>query len=219
MDVSRVWRNPLFAASVGRAYAQAIETENLARLFGRVLFGADVRRIYRQMQTVAEMPDGSAILDVPCGGGIAIRRLQAGQRVRYVAMDISPGMLDLARRRISPEQRQLVEFVEGSIEQIPFGDDEFDLCVCFNGLHCLPDPAAAIAEIARCLKPGGRLVGDFATRGRLRRSDAYQALLRATGTFGPAGTVEDARRWLTDAGLGVDTLECSGAITHFAAHK
>ncbi|HEU4361083.1 MAG TPA: class I SAM-dependent methyltransferase [Mycobacterium sp.] len=218
-NVSQVWQNRLFAKSIGASYARAIEQENLARPFGRLLFGTDVDRIYRAMDVVAEIPDGSAILDVPCGGGVTATRLRPGQRVRYVAMDISAGMLEHARRRLAPAQREIVEFVEGSIEQIPFGNDEFDLCVCFNGLHCLPDPAAAIREIARCLKPGGRLVGDFATRGQVRRSDAYMVLMRATGTFGPAGTVDDARRWFDAAGLKVNSLECCGAITHFVAHK
>lgn len=218
-NVSQRWQNTLFAKSIGNSYARAIERQHLARFFGRVLFDTDVDRIYQAMDVVREMPDGSTILDVPCGGGITVGRLRPDQKVRYVAMDISPGMLDLARRRIRPPQRDVVEFVQGSIEEIPFGDDEFDLCVCFNGLHCLPDPAAAIREIARCLKPGGRLIGDFATRGQVRRSDAYMVLMRASGTFGPAGTVDDARRWLTDAGLVIDSLESSGAITHFAAHK
>ncbi|MEO8815828.1 MAG: class I SAM-dependent methyltransferase [Mycobacterium sp.] len=219
MNVSRVWQNTLFAKSIGASYARAVEHERLARKLGRLLFGTDVDRMYRAMDTVAEMPGGAAILDVPCGGGVTITRLRPGQDVRYVAMDISAGMLEHARRRVREDQYDTVEFVEASIEEIPFDTGTFDLCVCFNGLHCLPDPAAAITEIARCLKPGGRLIGDFATRGRVRRSDAYMALLRATGTFGPAGTLDDARRWFTDAGLVIDTLECSGAITHFAVHR
>lgn len=219
MDVSRLWQNRLFARTVGAAYARAIEQPGAARVFGRLLFGTDVDRIYRAMNVVTDLPDGAAVLDVPCGGGITIERLTPARRVRYVAMDISAGMLDHARRRLRPELRDTVEFVEASIEAIPFADDEFDLCVCFNGLHCLPDPGAAIREIARCLKPGGRLVGDFATRGQVRRADAYMVVMRTSGTFGPGGTVDDARRWFTEAGLTVDELECSGAITHFAVHK
>ncbi|OBY32862.1 class I SAM-dependent methyltransferase [Mycolicibacter kumamotonensis] len=219
MNVSRLWQNKLFAGTVGASYARAIERPAAARVFGRLLFGTDVDRIYRAMDVVADLPDGAAVLDVPCGGGITIAHLKPGQRVRYVAMDISAGMLDHARRRLRPEQRDTVEFVEASIDAVPFPDDQFDLCVCFNGLHCLPDPAVAIGEIARCLKPGGRLVGDFATRGQVRRADAYMVLMRASGTFGPGGTLDDARRWFTEAGLVVEELECSGAITHFAARK
>jgi ubiquinone/menaquinone biosynthesis C-methylase UbiE len=40
--------------------------------------------------------------------------------------------------------RDSVEFVEADIERMPFDDNEFDICVSFNGLHCLPDPAAPL---------------------------------------------------------------------------
>ena len=62
--------------------------QGAARLFGRVVMGADVDRIYRTMNVIAGMPDGAAILDVPCGGGIAMLRLRADQRVRYVGVDL-----------------------------------------------------------------------------------------------------------------------------------
>jgi ubiquinone/menaquinone biosynthesis C-methylase UbiE len=57
------------------------EHPNAARRFGRLVMGADVDRIYRAMKVIAEMPDGTAILDVPCGGGIAMLRLRPDQRV------------------------------------------------------------------------------------------------------------------------------------------
>jgi hypothetical protein len=44
-------------------------------------------------------------------------------------------------------------------------------------------------------------------------------VLRATGTFGPAGTVADVRRWMDAAGLTIETLESTGAITHFEARR
>jgi hypothetical protein len=62
------------------------------------------------------------------------------------------------------------------------------------------------------------LIGD---RGQLliHCAAAYMAGLRIMGTFGPAGTIEDAQRWLTDGGLMVDVLERTGAIAHFDAHR
>jgi ubiquinone/menaquinone biosynthesis C-methylase UbiE len=149
-DVSRVWQNKLFARTIGASYDLAMARPTAARRFGRLMMGADVDRICRAMGAVGEMPDGSAILDVPCGGGIALRELRNSQRVRYVGVDISPAMLDRARRRISPQHHSDVEIIEGNIEQMPFGDGLFDLCICFNGLHCVPDPSAAVREIARC---------------------------------------------------------------------
>ncbi len=192
---------------------------DVARRFGRAVMDADVDRMYRAMGVIAEIPDGATILDLPCGSGTAMLRLRPDQRVRYVGVDISGPMLQRARRRIPASQRDRVEIVEGSIERMPFGDGEFDLCICFNGLHCIRHPADAVAEMARCLRPGGRLVGEFAVRGQLRRADAYMAMLRATGTFGPAGTLTDAQHWLGDAGLVIDCLECTGAIAHFDAHR
>jgi ubiquinone/menaquinone biosynthesis C-methylase UbiE len=219
VNVSRVWQSPVFARTVGASYDWAMEQQSVARRFGRLVMGADVDRVYRAMDVIAEMPDGAAILDVPCGGGIEMLRLRPDQRVRYVGVDISAPMLQRARCRVPAEHRDRVEIIESSIEGMPFDDGEFDLCVCFNGLHCVPDPALAVAEIARCLRPGGRLVGELAVRGQLHRADAYMTVLRATGTFGPAGTVGDAQQWLTDAALVIDVLECTGAIAHFDAHR
>jgi ubiquinone/menaquinone biosynthesis C-methylase UbiE len=218
-NVSRVWASPVFVKTVGASYDWAMRRRGAARRFGRLVMGADVDRVYRTMDIIAGMPNGAAVLDVPCGSGIAILRLRPDQRLRYVGVDISAPMLQRARRRIPAPHRERVEIVEGSIERMAFADGEFDLCVCFNGLRCVPDPAVAVAEIARCLRPGGRLVGEFAVRGQLHRADVYMTVLRATGTFGPAGTRDDAQRWLCDAGLVIDALECTGAIAHFDAHR
>jgi ubiquinone/menaquinone biosynthesis C-methylase UbiE len=156
---------------------------------------------------------------VPCGGGVALRGLRHGQRVRYVAADISRDMLVRARRQASTAGRVDIEFTEADIEKMPFTDGEFDLCVCFNGLHCLPNPAAAVREIARCLAPGGRLVGDAVVRGAGIRQDLAFGALRRMGLFGPSGTTDDVQRWLTAAGLRVDRLQRSGAIAHFTATR
>src|SRR5699024_4139935 len=163
--------------------------------------------------------DGPAVRAIPCGGAAALRGLLPDQRVRYVAADISTDMLARARRRAAKLGRADIEFTEADIEAMPFDDHEFDLCVSFNGLHCLPDPPAAIREIARCLKPGGRLVGDSVVRGAGFRQELAIGVLRRVGAFGPGGTVEELQRWLTDAGLTVEHLERSGGLAHFTATK
>ncbi|BCP14273.1 class I SAM-dependent methyltransferase [Mycobacterium paraintracellulare] len=104
------------------------------------------------MDVIAGIPDGAAILDVPCGGGITMLRLRPDQRVRYVGVDISAPMLARARRRIPREHHDRIEIIEASIERMPFSDGEFDLCMCFNGLHCVPHPGVAAAEMTRCLR-------------------------------------------------------------------
>lgn len=76
-------------------------------------------------------------------------RLGPDQQVRYVGLDISAPMLELSRHRVAAAHRDRATLVEGSVERMPFNDGHFDLCVCFNGLHGVPDPGAAVAEIGR----------------------------------------------------------------------
>ena len=218
-NVSENWNARIVGRFGGAAYDFVVEREWLARPGGRVLWGTDTRLLFDSIQTVGEMPDGSAVLDVPCGGGVALRGLRHGQQVRYVAADISLDMLGRGRRQASAAGRNDIEFTEADIEQMPFADGEFDLCLCFNGLHCLPNPAAAVREIARCLAPGGRLVGDAVVCGAGIRQDLAFSALRHAGLFGSSGTIDDLERWLIAAGLRVDRLQRSGAIAHFAATR
>jgi len=199
-------------------YDFAVEREWLARPAGVLLWGTDTRLMFESIRAIGDLPAGTAVLDVPCGGGVALRGLRPGQDVRYVAADISPVMLDRARRQAASRGLE-VELTEADVERLPFADDEFDLCVSFNGLHCMPDPALAVREIARCLKPGGRFVGDtIVLRAGLRQELAISGFRRA-GLFGPGGTIVALECWLTDAGLRVDRLERSGAVAHFAATR
>ncbi len=199
------------------AYDFAVEREWLARPFLITLWCTDTRLLFDSIRIIGDLPDGAAVLDVPCGGGVALRGLRPDQRVRYVAADISTDMLARARRRVARLGRADIEFTEADIERMPFGNNEFDLCVSFNGLHCLPDPAAAVREIARCLKPGGWLIGDTLVRGAGVRHDLALRAFRRAGVFGPCGTVDELRGWLTGAGLQVERLACSGAVAHFTA--
>jgi demethylmenaquinone methyltransferase/2-methoxy-6-polyprenyl-1,4-benzoquinol methylase len=95
---------------------------------------------------------GERILDVAAGTGTSSAAL-ARSGVTVVALDFSAGMIAEGRRR----QRNL-EFVEGDAERLPFGDDEFDAVTISFGLRNVEHPKAALAEMYRVLKPGGRLV-------------------------------------------------------------
>lgn len=201
------------------AYDFAVEREWLARPFGWAMWGTDTRKLFDGLRVLDELPDGAAVLDIPCGGGLALRGLRPGAPVRYVAADISADMLGRARRQAAARGLDGIEFTEADMERMRFGDGEFDLCVSFNGLHCLPDPTTAVGEAARCLKPGGRFVGDAVVRNAGWRHEAIIAAFRWAGMFGAGGTVEQLRGWLTGAGLRIESLERSGAIVHFAAVK
>jgi SAM-dependent methyltransferase len=201
--VRNTWNERIVGRLGGGAYDYVVEREWLARPGGLALWGTDTTLLFDSIQLVGQLPNGSG--------------LRKGQQVRYVAADISPDMLARARRRASALGRNDVEFAEADIERMPFGDNEFDLCVCFNGLHCLPDPAAAVREIVRCLRTDGRLIGDAVVRGAGRRQDLIIGAFQRTGLFGPGGSMDDLHRWLTGAGLRIDFLRRSGALVHFGA--
>jgi SAM-dependent methyltransferase len=215
--VSANWRRGHPWAAV---YDFFVEREALSRPAARVLFGTDMRLLYEGFDAIESVPDGGSVLDVPCGGGVALRGLRPGRELRYVAADISPAMLErtaeVARSRGVSEQ---VETVEADVEDLQFGDGEFDLCVSFAGLHCFPHPDVATREIARVLRPGGRFVGSvFLTDGGVRYTPMV-VLGRAAGVMGPSGGLRDLQRWLDEAGLVDARIERSGAIAYFEARR
>jgi ubiquinone/menaquinone biosynthesis C-methylase UbiE len=110
-----------------------------------------------------------------------------------------------------------IEFVEADVTALSFDDNSFDLCITYNGLHCLPDPRAALAELARVLRPGGTLRGTSCVSGRGPRQDALIAISRRAGVFGNAPRAGDIEMWLREFGFDVVTVEPSGAIDFFEA--
>jgi ubiquinone/menaquinone biosynthesis C-methylase UbiE len=100
---------------------------------------------------------------------------------------------------------------------LPFDDGEFDLILTYSGLHCFPNPALAVRELVRCLKPGGAIRGDCAVRGQRIRSDALIALYQRLGMFGPGGSAEDVDKWIEGAGLRYLTRKLSGAVLFLEA--
>ncbi|SFQ24464.1 class I SAM-dependent methyltransferase [Tranquillimonas alkanivorans] len=98
---------------------------------------------------------GESVLDIGTGTGWA-SRLAARRGARVTGVDIAPGML-AAAERLSQEIEPRPEFVEAPAEALPFGDEVFDGVISTYGVIFADDPAAAIAEMARVLRPGGRL--------------------------------------------------------------
>jgi SAM-dependent methyltransferase len=201
----------LFDGPFGSAYSFYIERPKLSRVIAATVWAGDIRPTYELLRAVGELPDGSAVVDAPCGAGVGFRSLSAWQRIRYLAVDISPAMVERARRKARALDQ--VEVVEGDAARIPVPDASVDLFISMWGLHCLPDPAAALREAARCLRPGGRLVGAMICTGDGLRQ---RLLVRpSTGVFGPTGSVADLERWLDDAGFAPHPLEVSGAFAYF----
>ncbi|GHS88501.1 hypothetical protein AGMMS50218_12510 [Actinomycetota bacterium] len=126
----------------------------------------DASAMHRELaDAVAAFVDPSAVtavLDVATGTGLVLRALRdrCGPVVpRMVGVDISPGMLAVARDAL-PD----AELVEADARQLPLPDASVDLVTCVTGLHLIPDTPMVVSEWARVLRPGGTVVtATFAT--------------------------------------------------------
>ena len=214
-DVTEKWRSERVTAAL---YDAGVKHAGIAKLGAWTMWGADLGRMFTDIERLADVPFGASVLDIPCGGGLAFRGQRTGQAVHYVAADISPYMLTRARREAGRRGVQdAIEFVEADVTALQFPDASFDLCVTYNGLHCLPNPRAALAELARVLRPGGTLRGTSCVSGRGPRKNALIALSRRAGVFGNPPRTGEIEKWLTELGLDVATLERSGAVEYFEA--
>jgi ubiquinone/menaquinone biosynthesis C-methylase UbiE len=168
------------------------------------------------MSAIEEVAGGGTIVDCPCGAGPALRFVRPETGVRYVAADLSPSMLRRARKRALTRSLTRVEFIEADATDIPMPSASADLFLSFWGLHCFEEPAVALAEAARVLKPGGRLTGSCFVRG----SDSLRQrfLVRpGSGDFGQVGTEPEVAAWLVAAGFWAPSLARSGPMLFFDA--
>jgi SAM-dependent methyltransferase len=207
----------LFASPFGAIYDFYMWHERVGRLVAWAIWGSDIRPYYASMDAIGKMPNGATIVDAPCGSGVALRALRPDQRVRYLGFDLSPAMVGRARRRADELGLDQVTLAEAHADALPVEDDDADLFLSYFGLHCFPDPAAALHEAARCLRPGGRLVGSTIVRGE-RELDRVR-VRPGRGAFGPVGDDADLRRWLTEVGLRSIEVERYGVFAVFRARK
>lgn len=209
--VSEVWRADHPWAAF---YDFVVEHEPLARVGWWASMGTDVRLLYDAASEIGRLPEGAVVLDVPVGGGVALRGLRAGQRVTYLAADIAPAMLQRtaanAARRWAP-----VQPLQADVGRLPLRDGCVDLAVSFTGLHCFPDPERAVHELARVLRPGGVLTGSAFLNDTGRRYDVMRAVGRAAGLLGRSASTGELQRWLADAGFTDVTLRRAGALGYF----
>jgi SAM-dependent methyltransferase len=164
---------------------------------------------------VAELSPGEVVLDLGSGGGIDVilsaRRVTPGGKAYGV--DMTDEMLALARRNASEAGVDNVEFLKGHIEALPLPDASVDVVISNCVINLSVDKPAVFAEIARVLRPGGRLgVADVVAEDRL--SPAERAELGSyAGCIAGALSVSEYERGLHEAGL----TDVSITLTHAVA--
>ena len=155
------------------------------------------RRLFGQrfeLQALASLYDPDwTIGDLGCGTGELTEALAAGAG-KVIAVDDSAAMLRAARGRMNGSRN--VDFRQGRLESLPIADGELDAATLILVLHHLSDPAGAVREAARALRPGGRLlVVDMLPHERV---EYRQEMGHVWLGFEP----QEAVGWLEAAGLG-----------------
>jgi ubiquinone/menaquinone biosynthesis C-methylase UbiE len=147
-----MWRDTA-TVDAGRARELAARLERRAKAEDEVA----ARDTYLGLLDLAA---GERVLDVGCGSGAVTREIarRVGRRGRAVGLDPSPALLAVARELAQEAALgDRVEFREGTVLQLPFPDYSFDAVVCVTVLSHVPKGEAAIPELVRVLRPGGRL--------------------------------------------------------------
>lgn len=215
-EATRKRNRSLFGSPFAALYSFYMEHEVVSRGVARAVWGGDIRPFYASMDEISRVPDGGTVADVPCGAGTAFRGLRREQEVNYLAIDLSAAMLERARKLAPERGLDQITFLEGDAEALQLEDGSIDLFLSYWGLHCFADPARAIDEAHRCIRPGGRLLGAAIVSGGSLRQ---RLIVRPNSSaFGEVFDAAQLERWLKGRYEGV-RVDVSGALAYFAATK
>ena len=155
------------SAPVRRHYDKtAARYDRQIKFFERVLFGEG-------RQWVCSQAEGD-VLELAVGTGRNLRHYPFG--VRLVGIELSPAMLEIARREAAAVGRE-ADLRVGDAESLDFPDESFDTVTCTVSLCTIPDDRAAVAEVMRVLRPGGRFIALEHVRSPVGPVRAVQRLL------------------------------------------
>lgn len=159
------------------------------------------------------------VLEIAAGTG---RNLPFyGSDARLTAIELSPAMLEISRRRAETLGRE-ADLRLGDAQDLPFPEESFDAVVCTLGLCTVPSPGLAVREAARVLKPGGRLLLLEHVRSPLLPVRALQTLLNPITVLVESDhLLREPLRHVEAEGLVVEALERSkwGIVERLAARK
>lgn len=168
----------------------------------------------------AHIREGEVVVDLGSGGGLDVflAARQVGPTGKAIGIDMTPAMLELARRNAEKGGFQNVEFLEGQIDAIPLPDQSVDLVISNCVINLAPDKNAVFREIFRVLKPGGRLaVSDIALKQELP-PELAQNVAALVGCIAGAITFKEYEEGLGRAGFtNVAILDSGADLTAYAA--
>jgi ubiquinone/menaquinone biosynthesis C-methylase UbiE len=124
---------------------------------------------------IAAPKTNERVLDLACGTGVVARQVAPliGKEGSVTAIDLNAGMLAVARS-LPQAEGAVIDWREGNVMALPFPDKSFELALCQQGLQFFPDKLAALQEVRRVLRRGGRLV--VAVQQSLDKNPIFQSL-------------------------------------------
>jgi len=192
-----------------RAVAEAFgySAEELARIPA----GANMGLSCGNPTAFATLRPGETVVDLGCGGGLDVFLAadKVGPTGKAIGIDMTPEMLELARRNAAG--RANVEFHQATIDNLPLPDASVDCVISNCVINLAPDKRAVFREIARVLKPGGRLaVSDIALKQPLP-PEIGNDLMAYVGCIAGAIEIRDYQEGLAAAGFDAVQIVDSGA--------
>jgi len=169
---------------------------------------------------VADLQPGQIVLDLGSGAGadVLISARRVAPHGRAIGLDMTPEMLDLARRNAADAGVTNVEFLQGYLEDIPLPDGSVDVVISNCVINLAADKPTVLREAARVLRPGGTFaVSDVIANADM--DDATRADMQQwTGCIAGALTRSQFQRALTDVGLvDAEITETHRVHTHATA--
>ena len=161
----------------------------------------------------AHLRAGEVVVDLGSGGGLDVflAAKMVGPQGRAIGIDMTPAMIERARANAEVGGYTNVEFYQSTIDNIPLPDASVDCVISNCVLNLAPDKPAVFREIARILKPGGRLaVSDIALKAELPEVIA-KSMAAYVGCIGGAISFADYRAGLLAAGFAHVEIVDSGA--------
>ncbi len=168
----------------------------------------------------ASLKPGETVVDLGCGGGLDVflAAAKVGPQGKAIGIDMTDEMLDLAKANAAKAGHPNVEFHKATIDDMPLPDLSVDCVISNCVINLAPDKPAVFREIARILKPGGRLaVSDIALKKPLP-PEIGENLLAYLGCIGGAIPIEDYRSGLRTAGFSaVEVIDSGADLNAYAA--
>src|SRR5947209_1836018 len=161
----------------------------------------------------ARLRPGETVVDLGCGGGldVLLAAAKVGPAGKAVGIDMTPEMIDRARRNAAVQGLDNVEFHLAAIDRLPLADGSADCVISNCVINLAPDKNAVFREIFRVLKPGGRVaVSDIALKKPLP-PDLAADLSAYVGCIAGAISLDAYREGLLAAGFSAVQIVDSGA--------